>query len=280
MAQVVPASSPKVMRSSTVIQVQVSAANLAATADDPEVADLEKFENTWKIDRDYKEWVIEQKCMCPCGCESTSWKLHHKRPLLKIRQVKAYCCCCKSEKYEDTCWQASNVNFVNIQRLTHVSATSLDIKGRCTIIWGMLLVAAFVLMFIPAFYLWISGASAAASVVCSTSTEEKGGTTTEVKNCVSHPGGLGLIDVANQLIGYSFGGFAVPGAILVLIGFFCCGEGSLRLAPTDGLALTYPTGKGRAGRKRATEIARTVTREQVKFFHDHKDKHADFLHDV
>lgn len=245
--------------------------------DDPEAADLEKFRNTWKIDRDYKEWVIDQKCVCPCGCESTSWKLHHKRPLLKIRQVHAYCCCCKSEKYEDTCWQSSKVNFVNIQRLSHLSATSLDIKGRCTIIWGMLLVAVFVFMFIPAFYLWISGATA---IACSTQTETKDdGSTQEVSVCAPTPS-LGSIDAANQLVGYSFAFAGVPGAIIILIGFFCCGEGSLRLAPTDGLAQTYPTGKGRAGRKRATEIARTVTREQTKFWHDHKDKHADFLHDV
>ena len=50
------------------------------------------IEQTHEMEGDYKTWTIEKKCSCPCGCEQTTWRLHNKRPLLKIRQRKSHCC--------------------------------------------------------------------------------------------------------------------------------------------------------------------------------------------
>lgn len=266
-AQVVPAS--------TLVNVQVGG---AAPVDNPEVADIEKFDHTYVMEGNYKAWVIERKCLCPCGCSQVAWKLHTKRPVLKIRAVDAYCCCCKSEKYEDTCWQSSNVNFVNIQNLNQITASSVDTKGE------FCLKASFVFMFlaiaslIPVFVLFGTAAGNTVAVVCGGQETAEGSTTTGCRQ-VAGSGASGM-SVGFQVLGFTFGWLAPLGVILFLLGYFCCGEGSLSLAPADGLALSYSTGKRRSGRRRATEIAKTITREQIKYRHDHQDKKSDNLHDV
>lgn len=260
------------------VNVQVS----TGPVDDPEAADLEKFHHTHVMEGNYKAWIIERKCLCPCGCSQVAWKLHTQRPLLKIRAVDAYCCCCKSEKFEDTCWQSSNVNFVNIQNLNQITASSVDTKGECC------LKASFVFMFfaifflVPGFIMMGAGSGAGAvSVVCTgeeTTEGYDGSTTTGCRSVAG--GGANVASNAFAMIGATTGWMAPFGIILFLLGYFCCGEGSLSLAPADGLSLSYSTGKRRSGRRRATEIAKTIAREQLKYRHDHQDKRADNVHDV
>lgn len=260
----------------TVVNVQVG----GAPVDNPEGADLEKFHHTFVMEGNYKAWVIERKCLCPCGCSQVAWKLHTMRPLLKIRAVDAYCCCCKSEKYEDTCWQSSNVNFVNIQNLNQITASSVDTKGECC------LKASFVFMFLAIaslipFFATLAQTAPVAAVQChgeETTQGFSGSTTTGCRTVAT--GGGGGVSAGFQVLGFTFGWLAPTGVILFLLGYFCCGEGALSLAPVDGLNLSYSTGKRRSGRRRATEIAKTITREQIKYRHDHQDKKSDNMHNV
>lgn len=262
------------------VTVQVSTGNLAAVAKPDEgAADIEQFHHTHVDDGDYKKWVTEAKCKCPFGMEQTTWSLHQKRPLLKIRLVDAWCICCKSEKYADTCWQNSDVNYVNIQRLNHVTAASVDTKGECMLKWSFVLAFFGIVWFIPVCFLWANGVTGGAGAGCAQASD---GTTTGGAACGA---GSPAVASAAATTGYILFGSTVAwmvplAVILFLLGWFCCGEGSLTISPAEGLLLSYPTGKRRSGRRRATEIAKCVTREQVKFRHDFLNKHADHVHEV
>lgn len=259
------------------VTVQVSTG--AVVPPDEGAADIEKFEHTFEEDGDYKTWVTEAKCKCPFGIEQTTWSLHQKRPLLKIRLVDSWCFCCKSEKYADTCWQNSDVNYVNIQRMNHLTASSVDTKGECMLKWSFMLGFFAIVWFVPVCALWGMGVGAATSATCSGG-QESGGTTAS-GGCQSAAGAAAPIANTGSILFATTVAWLLPlGVILFLLGWFCCGEGSLSFAPAEGLLLSYPTGKRRAGRRRATEIAKCITREQLKYRHDFLNKHADHVHNV
>lgn len=122
------------------------------------VAQVEQFPSTYTQDGDYKRWSLNRKCVFPCGCEEMTWSLHQKRPLLKIRYVSAWCCLCKGEKFQDTPFQSSIVNYVNTQNLTHVSATSTDTKAQGCIKAGFFLAIFSLGIFLPiSICLWVLG---------------------------------------------------------------------------------------------------------------------------
>merc|ERR1712037_590026 len=157
-------------------------------------------------------------------------------------------------------------------RMNHITASSVDTKGECMLKWSFVLAFFGIVWFVPACALWAQSTP----VPTTGCTEESGGTT-----ACSTGVAFNAAAVAGNILFGSTSAWMIPlGVILFLLGWFCCGEGSLSFAPSEGLLLSYPTGKRRPGRRRATEIAKCITREQIKYRHDFLNKHADHVHNV